>query len=364
MSNPTGDIVRDSLNIIWAITSKDIVDALKNRLIVSLIFMASLMLLLPKMLPYIFEQPDPVLPIYDLGDSSLLAGLQDQPALTVLKVRSQEEFDLALCNALYPEIGLLIPVDFDQVVAVSGTIELQGFACWSKRFQVPELLPELEKQLTQTLGKPVTIRIAGNTVFPPAIAALFTRIASINLVVVILMVGIVIVPNLLFDEKQAKTMQALLVSPASISQVVMGKALAGLFYILVTGLIVFTISWADVTHWGAVVTFVIAGGIFSVAVGLALGSFYDKPQDIAGWITVLLVILIGGLIVKMVNLELPAIAANILPWLPSVALSEVCRLAFIEDFSIVRLMANLGVVLTVALPLYGLVIWKVRRSDR
>ena len=60
----------------------------------------------------------------------------------------------------------------------------------------------------------------------------------------ILMMGIFLVPSLLFEEKETKTMQALLVSPASIGQVVVGKALAGAFYILVTAVMMFAISWA------------------------------------------------------------------------------------------------------------------------
>ncbi len=189
-------------------------------------------------------------------------------------------------------------------------------------------------------------------------------LAAINLVVVILIIGIVLVPNLLFEEKQAKTLQALLVSPASISQVVIGKALAGLFYVLVTAVVVFGISWADVTQWGAVLVFVIAGGIFSVALGLVLGSFYEKPQDVAGWITVLLVVFIGAIFVKMVGLKLPPFVESILPWVPSVALAEICRLGFADIAPTSLISLNLCMILTVSLPLYALVVWRIRRSDR
>jgi hypothetical protein len=57
MSNTTRGTIRDNLSIIWAITAKDIVDALKNRLVISLVILSSVMLLLPKMLPLILEQP-------------------------------------------------------------------------------------------------------------------------------------------------------------------------------------------------------------------------------------------------------------------------------------------------------------------
>jgi ABC-2 type transport system permease protein len=364
MLNITKGSLRDNMTIIWTIASKDIVDALKNRLIISLIIMGSIILLLPKLMPYIFEQPALVLPVYAAGESHIMAGLQDDPALSVVQVRSEEEFKLALCNSLFPEIGLRIRGDFDRIVANSEIVELQGYVCWNRRFQVSALQPKLEAQLSQALGRPATIQLNGNMVYPPSQGALFLSMAAINTVVVILMIGIVLVPNLLFEEKQTKTMQALLVSPASISQVVVGKAVAGLFYILVTAIVMFGISWADVTQWGAVVVFVVAGGIFSVAVGLALGSFYEKPQDVAGWTTVLLMVFIGAIFVKMVGPILPPLVESILPWVPSVALAEICRAAFSETAPVARVLTNLGIVLSVSLPLYALVIWKVRRSDR
>jgi ABC-2 type transport system permease protein len=193
---------------------------------------------------------------------------------------------------------------------------------------------------------------------------LFLGIATINSVLMILMMGIFLVPSLLFEEKETRTMQALLVSPASISQVVVGKALAGSFYILVTAVMIFAISWAEVVHWEMALLFVIGGGLFSVAVGLVLGSFFEKQQDMVGWIIALLLFLVGAIFVKMLGIELPTLVESILPWVPSVALAEIYRAAFSETVSTTQVLTNLWIILAVSLPLYVLAIWKVRRSDR
>jgi ABC-2 type transport system permease protein len=364
MSLKTTHTIGDNLNIIWTIASKDIVDALKNRVVVSMIIMLSIILLVPKMLPLIFEQPQTVLPVYDMGDSHLVAELKNAPDISVQKLRSEQELHTALCSAVYPLIGLRITADFDQVITAGKKVEFQGYVCWSKRYQVSELQPKLEEKLSQSLGQRVTIHIEGNIVYPPSDGVLTASIATINSVLMILMMGIFLVPSLLFEEKETKTMQALLVSPASIGQVVIGKALAGSFYILVTAVMIFAISWADVIHWGMVILFVIGGGIFSVAVGLVLGSFYEKQQDMVGWMTVLLLLLVGTIFVNMLGMELPALVESILPWVPSVALADMCRASYSESVSLNKIGLNLGVVLAISLPLYALVIWKVRRSDR
>lgn len=364
MPRSTTSRIGYGLNIIWTIASKDIIDALKNKIIVSMIIMLSIVLLMPKMLPLIFEQAQTVLPVYDLGDSRRVAEFENDPAIAVQKLHSEQEIRTALCSAVYPLIGLRIPADFDQSTAAGKPVEIQGYICWSKRHQVSEVQPELEAMLSQSLSQPVTIQLEGSIVYPPEENVLLLSIAIINSVLMILMMGIFLVPSLLFDEKEAKTMQALMVSPASIGQVVAGKALAGLFYILVSAVMIFTISWAEVIHWDMVMLFVIGGGFFSVAVGLVLGSFYEKQQDMVGWMTALLLLLVGAIFVKLLGMELPPLVESILPWVPSVALAEINRAVFLESVPVTRVLTDLWIVITVSLPLYALVIWKVRRSDR
>lgn len=364
MPGSTTRHIGDSLNIIWTIASKDIIDALKNKIVVSMIIMLSIVLLMPKMLPLIFEQAQTVLPVYDLGDSRRVAEFENDPAMAVQKLHSEQEVRTALCSVMYPLIGLRIPADFDQATVAGEPVEIQGYICWSKRHQVSEVQPELEAMLSQSLSQPVTIQLEGNIVYPPEESVLLLSLATINSVLMILMMGIFLVPSLLFDEKEAKTLQALMVSPASIGQVVAGKALAGLFYILVTAVMIFTISWAEVIHWDMVMLFVIGGGFFSVAVGLVLGSFYEKQQDMVGWMTALLLLLVGAIFVKLLGMELPPLVERILPWVPSVALAEINRAAFLESVPVTRVLTDLWIVITVSLPLYALVIWKVRRSDR
>jgi hypothetical protein len=80
--------------------------------------------------------------------------------------------------------------------------------------------------------------------------------------------------------------------------------------------------------------------------------------------TALLLLLVVAVLVKMIGVELPALVAAILPWVPSIAVAELCRSAFSENVSASRVWTDLLVILAISLPLYLLVIWKVRRSDR
>ena len=363
MPKETAPTIMDSLVIVWAIAAKDILDALKNRVVLSMIIMLSILLLVPKLLPYIFEQTQMELPIYDLGDSAWVTYIKNTPALSVQELSTEQELRQALCGSIYPEIGLVLPPNFDQVTGEGNQVEFQGFACWSKRSQVPEVEAKLESLLSKSLGKAVKVNVEGNILYPPSDGGFYLSLATLNAIVMILIIGIFSVPNLLIEEKETKTMQALLVSPASISQVVIGKSLAGLINILVCAALIFIISWVDVIHWDMVILFVIGSGIFSVALGLLLGSMFDRQVDMIGWITAIMLVLIGAVLIKALNVDLPYLVRVILPWVPSVSLAEIYRSAISETISFIQVWTAFGSVLAISLVLYVLVTFIIRRQQ-
>jgi len=365
--NTTREKIVDSLHIVWTIASKDIVDSPKNKLIVSLILGMGFMLLMPKVMGLMLVPPATPVLVYDPGESRLTAALENSTQYQVRRARSLAEVEQIIGSTgfgLGVEFGLAVPDDFDQVLEAGGQPELDGYVAWANRRKASQLKTDFEEQIEELVGQPVRINVAGNIVYPPSDAGLWLLMVTITPVTVILLMGIQLVPTLLFEEKQTKTMSALLVSPASISQVVVGKALAGLFYVLVSAGVVFAINWAGVVHWEVVLLFVLGIGLFGVGMGLVLGSFFERQQDVVGLTMLLLVVFIGALFVDMLDLDIPAVVQAIIPWVPSVALAEIIRFVFLESTPWIQVWTNLGSVLGISLLLYGVVVWKVRRSDR
>lgn len=363
----TREKTADSLHIVWTIASKDIVDSLKNKLIISLILGMGFMLLMPKVMGMMLVPPETPVLVYDPGESRLAAELDDSDQYQVQRVRSLAEVEQVIGSTgfgLGVEFGLAAPDDFDQVLEDGGQPELDGYVAWANRRKASQLKTDFEEQIEELVGQPVRINVEGNIVYPPSDAGLWLLMVTITPVTVILMMGIQLVPALLFEEKQTKTMSALLVSPASIGQVVVGKALAGLFYVLVSAGVVFAINWAGVVHWEVALLFVLDIGLFGVGVGLVLGSFFERQQDVTGLTMLLLVVFIGALFVNMLDMDIPVVVQAIIPWIPSVALAEIIRFVFLETVPWGETLVNLGSVLAISLLLYGVVVWKVRRSDR
>ena len=359
--------IADSLYIVWTVASKDIVDSLRNKLILSLILGMGFMLLMPKAMGLMLVPPETPVLVYDPGESRLTTQLDDSDQVRVQRVRSLAELEQVIGSmgfGLGVQFGLAVPDDFDQVLEAGGQPKLDGYVAWANRIKAPQLKADFEAQIEELVGRPVRITVEDNIVYPPSDSGLWLLMVTVTPVIVILMMGIQLVPALLFEEKQTKTMSALLVSPASISQVVVGKALTGLFYVVVSASVVFAINWAGVVHWDVVLLFVLGVGVFSVGVGLVLGSFFERQQDVVGLTMLLIVVFIGALFVNMLNLDIPAVVQAMLPWVPSVALAEIIRFVFLESTLWAQVWTNLGGLLGISAPLYAVVVWKVRRWDR
>jgi hypothetical protein len=149
------------------------------------------------------------------------------------------------------EIGLVIPAESEQNLGEGQSLELRGYVLWASRSNASRLKTDLEQRLTELNGQPVSIMIK-DTVIPQPGAMGPIRMASLTLVVTITFIGVFSVPHLMLEEKQTKTLDTLLISPASIIQVITGKALAGMFYCLVIGVTVLAFNQVFVVHWGLV----------------------------------------------------------------------------------------------------------------
>jgi ABC-2 type transport system permease protein len=265
---------------------------------------------------------------------------------------------------LGPELGIDVPPDFDNGLDSKNNPEINGYVSWANRTKAPRLKAEFESAFLVLTGQPIIVNLEGHIISPPTEIGLLGGIITVFAVTIILLMGVILVPTLMLEEKQTRTMDALLVSPASINQVVIGKAIAGFFYILVTATIVYIIYWTGVVNWGLTLLFVLGSGLFSVGLGLLLGLMFKNQQEMTGWLSLTIVVISGSIFVILIGLEMPAWLDTLIQWLPSVALAKIFWASFSTQAQIGQVLRNLGIVLITSGILYGFVIWQVRRLDR
>jgi ABC-type Na+ efflux pump permease subunit len=354
-------------HIIWTIAWKDIKDVFTSKLALALLFTVGLTVLMPKLLPLIIDPPFTPVVVFDANASELLSTMEESDALDVRRARSIEEVEDMIRDSSFglgPEVGLVVPETFDQALQAGEELKLEGYLNWMNRNKASNLFSGIEGKISELLDESVTIELVDHFVYPELTSSLSLGIMTTSSLTVVIMMGILLVPNLLFDEKQTKTMDALLVSPANINQVVLGKVLAGWFYMILTVGVVFLVNWSGVVHWGFAILFTVCSGLFSIALGLVLGSFFESQQEVTGWTAAILVILLGAVLMGMTGLEMPSWIQSVLSWVPSVTLSDILRASFSGNPSIPQLGEKLASLFGITAVLYGVVVWKIRRSDR
>ena len=357
----------DNLYIIGSIAVKDIQDAIKNRLVIYQIAAVTVILLTIRGLGLILEPPATPLVIFDPGGSVLSNLIEDSPDFNALQVDSLVDLQEAISNlgfGLGAELGIAIPPGFDDQLESLDHPVVPGYVSWSNRAKADRIQAEIEAALLDLTGKPVQIDLGGNIITPPGEISLLVGIATMFAVTIILTIGIILVPSLMIEEKQNRTLEALLVSPASIGQVVAGKALAGTFYILVISLIVYLVYWPGVYYWGVTGLFIVGAILFAVSVGLLFGILFDRQQEMTGWISLVGILISGSVFIELIDLDLPPVLEQILPWLPPVALARIFWASFSSQFDFLQILASLGVVVLISGIIFGFIVWRIKQLDR
>jgi ABC-2 type transport system permease protein len=260
---------------------------------------------------------------------------------------------------------LVVPPDFDQAWEGPGTPELEGYVLhWVNESDAEELKSDIEGEITEIIGQPVRIHTEGNIIQAQSDYLGLSFLTSIGLVIVITMIGISFTVNLMFEEKQTKAIDALLVSPASSEQVVMAKFLTGLLYCLIGSAFVLALNHSIIIHWWLVILGIIIGSFFTVGLGVLMGSIFEVRQQLMLWGFLIFIPLLLPLFLSIMSDILPKTLVDVFSWLPTIALDRVFRISFSAHAPLSQFGPQLLLVACYAVLFFTLVVWVLRRSDR
>jgi ABC-2 type transport system permease protein len=356
---------RETAHIIWTITAKDILDGFSNKTILTTIIMVFLLLGVQKVSPSIFhgDRP-PILAVYDAGNSNLMPKLRDNPSLSFHESTSQEDMERTLGYENLVVLGLSLPADFDHILQSGSKIELTGRVDhWVSETEMAEIQTYFEGQLNSLTGKQVTINVQGDTVFTQPDGGIAFQV-PLGMTILLIFFGLLIPPNIMLEEKQTKTIDALLVSPASSGQLIVAKALAGLFFCLIGALVAFAFYGVYIVHWGMAILTVVSGGFFAVSLGLLLGSKLEVRQQLSLWSFILLQPLLLPVILVTMQHLLPQGVITVLQWVPTVALAKMFRASLLPVIQFSQYLPELGLILGSTTLILAVLARVVRWSDR
>lgn len=181
-----------------------------------------------------------------------------------------------------------------------------------------------------------------------------------SLIMVVGMIASIVVPMVLAEESEKRTLDALLMA-SSYVDVLIAKALVGLTFIALSTAVILGLTRLPVRD---MVTFVIGIGSISVALvglGLLLGAVFRSAQQVSTWSSLFLLPIMGPAFA--VGVPVPAPAEVALKVLPSSQAMRLIANAFGERPVFADAWVSVLVVVAWGALAYGLLAWRLARRE-
>jgi ABC-2 type transport system permease protein len=354
-----------NLRVVAAFAQKDIVDAIRNRyLLVALATPLFVAILLRVLLPGL-SNLNVTIVVHDPGNSGLLSELRAVPQLKLVQADSADGVSKQVENSKAIG-GLVIPANFDADVAAGKQPELVIYVN-NKRSSLEQGMFRqlLDRQVLALAKQPPPARLTWidinkETNAQPSIEMnLNQMLLPMLLLLTFTMTGALVVPLLLVEEKEKRTLDFLLTSPASLTEIIAGKALTGVVYSFLIAGVLLAINYKMVGNWPLTLLTVLLGVLFVVAVGLFMGSLFQNTMQVNTWASLVVFVLLAP---SFPSVRLPDVLEKALHLVPTQYFVEALRLSLPGTTS-ARIWGQLAVLLGSTVLAFFAAIWGLRRQQ-
>jgi ABC-2 type transport system permease protein len=353
------------VRIIFSIAIKDILDVVKNKTSLTIILGVIIIAFSSQALPLLARaQDERVAIVYDPGRTVVMKTLTRRDNFRLRIVDSLATMQSYVSESINTVIGLNIPEDFTEQVESGRVVVIDGyFAHWAHPNQLSQLESFFEEQIRIEAGVPIDIQLEDAALYPTLESRGQTIMVALSMLTVVFTFGVALMPSLLVEEKETHTLDALLVSPATYSDVVIAKALSGMAYTFVGSALLLLMSRYLIVQWGLGVIVILLGCLFSVSIGLLLGVVAKTPASVQAFGgAVLLLTMLPAFLSMVENPKWPEIFDAILVYTPSAAFYNLIRMMFMENVPNV-LALDLGILIGSSVILLGFVIRSMKRQQ-
>jgi hypothetical protein len=178
------------------------------------------------------------------------------------------------------------------------------------------------------------------------------------------MVGMMVIPHMMIEERQHKTIDALMISPANGAHIIAAKALTGSVYTLNVLFIALLFNWQLIEHTWLFLLAGVSGAFFSISLGIMLGLGIETRQQLVLWAWVALIPLLLPVVLSLMDDLFPVWLIMIFKWVPTAALFRIFRTSMAGVFT-PEYFAPQMVSLAVGTAMFLLIdLWLIRRLDR
>jgi|SRR6266850_7345592 len=352
--------------IVAAIARKDLVDAVRNRyLLIALLTPLLVAILFRVVLPGINSMNNLTIVVHDPGNSGLVAQLGTMPQIKLVEASSAGA-TAGEVEKLKAVGGLVVPANFDADVAADKQPALTIYVNNKKNIiEQATFRHLLEQQVLSLVEHPVPallnwIDLAKE---PGAQTGGLADIEKMLLPLLLLlafgMTGALVVPLLLVEEKEKRTLDFLLTSPASLTEIIAGKALTGVVYSVLIAGVLLALNHKMIGNWPLTLVTILLGLLFVVAIGLFMGSLFQNTMQVNTWASLVLLLLLAP---SFPAPGLPAALETAMRFVPTYYFIDALKLS-LRGTASPRLWLDLTVMLGCTLLAFFAATWALRRGQ-
>jgi len=173
------------------------------------------------------------------------------------------------------------------------------------------------------------------------------------------MTGAFVVPLLLVEEKEKRTMDFLLTSPAKLTEVIAGKGLTGVVYSVLIAVVLLALNRQMIGNWPLTTLSILLGLLLVVAIGLLMGSLFQTTMQVNTWASLALLVLIAP---SFSFPGAPAALETAMRFIPTYYFVEALKLSMAGTSSL-RMWGYSAVVLALTFVTFFAVTWALRREQ-
>ena len=334
------------VHTVLAIMRKDITDAIRNQFILAFLALPVVVALVFRLI-FPTDSQEITVVAHDPDHSRLVMALEEMPEIRLLKVDSDAQL-MESMRANGAAGGLAIPPGFDASVAADEQPELTAYLNYrqaeGKRNDFQRLI---QQQVTALMPPPASVAWVDLDAPSGSQAYSFSIedfVLILTLVLSVVAVSMMIIPLLLVEEKERHTLSFLQVSPASTTDIVVGKSLVGFTYNLAITAIVVSLNYGWKGNWDITLLALLLGSLFAVPVGLLLGALFNNAIQLNTWGTVPVMILLVPSFIPG-GQALSPILRTVLQLIPTYYLVDTLNLSLAGEASIAKVWGNLAMLL-------------------
>jgi len=352
------------LRIALAIAWKDILEGWKNKVILTGVITSLFLVIFYNYLPELTQDELPLMVIFDPNNHITYEDTKCIYDLNYRVEKVEDTFYFVMRDIDTPVIGIKLEQDPKQTQATSPMVLEAYYPNWMRTRQIASVKTTAESTLQGCWGFPVEVAPEGNIVYPIMDNNITGKIfiASTGLLLQLAVIGLSMAPQLIVEEKDARTLQAIVVSPATLGHFILGKTLAVLFYVTLTTTIGLFFVGPLIVHWGLALAALLIGMLTIITPGIMLGVLLDNKQQIQIWMWVMFIPVVLPIFFSIVR-ELPDPLMKVVDWWPTVALSRLLRAGFTLNPPVATYGIEIVYLLSLSVVLFAGTVWVIQKRS-